>query len=522
MSSRRSRGRKSNTKESKQAAPPSKTLTLTIPPRPPTAAGSVEEASQPEELDEPTTPPCESPPGSFINPATPSEAATTQKKPVKTVASASCSLDAVFQDISDDSDAQKDAAPPPKRVRKKKESVAVDEELDEKLNRIVLLIPQSSGGGNKRKTIPSSASYEDVLSEVYTVIGCADVPRKPDLSYKHSDMTARSLPINLEGSDDWDGLCEDVVERQKKKKATVTVSIEVSEQYLLSLRSRAKEGKASQHSTASKKKKAKVTLMDLDNEDDDDNEGGDELIEKEKEYLEQLGKILSKCQRCGPNAFCRISRNGDHVNLTFQQRRGWAIALAHGTHGVTLNSPPTSEMFQKFHGSGVAKKAVAGPEPSTPVAPPMFMPSQMTPGAMNPFFMSPWSMLPHPAMFASPGISAAEASPRHHVKTPAKHELPSSDPPDKEGTEPYPEIEAFLMQLNKSQPRRSLMQYISEFDSHDYYNIDELANLQVGTLTGQSFNMSLGNAQYLIKEATKEVERIDRLRAKERKRARLS
>lgn len=72
--------------------------------------------------------------------------------------------------------------------------------------------------------------------------------------------------------------------------------------------------------------KKKLMLMDLDNEDDDD-EGDEGVMEKEKKFHEQLEKSLTRCQLCGPTKFCQISRTGQHVNLSFQQRRGWAVSL---------------------------------------------------------------------------------------------------------------------------------------------------------------------------------------------------
>jgi hypothetical protein len=50
-------------------------------------------------------------------------------------------------------------------------------------------------------------------------------------------------------------------------------------------------------------------------------------MEKEKKQLELLEKALSGCVRCGPEKFCKIDKSGNHVNLTFNQRRGWANAL---------------------------------------------------------------------------------------------------------------------------------------------------------------------------------------------------
>jgi hypothetical protein len=92
---------------------------------------------------------------------------------------------------------------------------------------IVLLIPQASGGSDKRKTLMSMDSFKDTLETVHETIGCADVKQKPSLAYKLSDASQRASSINLENEDDWLGLCEEVIDHQRKKKTTVAVSINV-------------------------------------------------------------------------------------------------------------------------------------------------------------------------------------------------------------------------------------------------------------------------------------------------------
>jgi len=100
------------------------------------------------------------------------------------------------------------------------------------LTGVVLLIPQLSGASDKRKTLSAKVSYQEALCIIYETIGCDDVKRKPDLSYKLSDASQKASPVGLGCDDDWEGLCEEVVDRQKKKKATIAVSILVSEQVL--------------------------------------------------------------------------------------------------------------------------------------------------------------------------------------------------------------------------------------------------------------------------------------------------
>jgi hypothetical protein len=87
-----------------------------------------------------------------------------------------------------------------------------------------------------------------------------------------------------------------------------------------------KGGKGTQKGGKSKTKQA---ILDLDNEDDeddeDDNKGG--IMEKERKCIEELQQTLSRCQLCGLTKFCKIGKSGQHVTLTFNQLRGWALAL---------------------------------------------------------------------------------------------------------------------------------------------------------------------------------------------------
>jgi hypothetical protein len=71
-----------------------------------------------------------------------------------------------------------------------------------------------------------------------------------------------------------------------------------------------------------------MALMDLDNKDSDGNSNADEaMAERERKALERLEKALGNCQKCGPSKLCKINKNGQHIHLTFNQRRGWSVEL---------------------------------------------------------------------------------------------------------------------------------------------------------------------------------------------------
>jgi hypothetical protein len=96
-------------------------------------------------------------------------------------------------------------------------------------------------------------------------------------------------------------------------------------QYMVSLH--AKAGKKSSKAVVVTKGKKKPVVLDLDHKEDEEDEGDDGTMEKEKKFLEQLQRALGGCQLCGPSKLCKINRNGEHINLTFNQLHRWAIAL---------------------------------------------------------------------------------------------------------------------------------------------------------------------------------------------------
>ena len=111
-----------------------------------------------------------------------------------------------------------------------------------------------------------------------------------------------------------------------------------SYQYLVSLQAhRSTTGVGA--SSSSKRKKGKLALLDLNGDSDDEGDGGDSSIpEKEMRASSQLEAVLTKCQKCGTSVYCKIAADGSHVNLTFQQRRAWAITLVCPVLPIVLDS----------------------------------------------------------------------------------------------------------------------------------------------------------------------------------------
>jgi hypothetical protein len=76
-------------------------------------------------------------------------------------------------------------------------------------------------------------------------------------------------------------------------------------------------------------KKGKMTAIDLENDDTDGDGEGDEGVEDaEKKAMADLDAAYRTCVKCGTAHLCKIDRAGNHVHLTFSQRRAWAVSLA--------------------------------------------------------------------------------------------------------------------------------------------------------------------------------------------------
>ncbi|KAJ7141515.1 hypothetical protein C8R46DRAFT_1233643 [Mycena filopes] len=264
---------------------------------------------------------------------------------------------------SDDSDASSTGKQKKKKQQKGKgkakkaaEPVVVDPD-----RKLVLMIPQASNAGTQRENLKHSTSFTDALDVIYETIGCADLAKKPALSYKLSNATVRAPAINLTSDADWDGCLEEVTDAERKKKAKISVSILVTEQYMALLRAKLNLNSVGAPQKG-KKGGRKLPILDLEHagSGDDDFDEGLGIMEKESKFLEQLQNHHGRCQVCGPSKACKIDRAANHHNLTNNQLRGWARSLAAGTHQVTLSQPPRDELFGMFHKNSV----------STPSAPP--------------------------------------------------------------------------------------------------------------------------------------------------------
>lgn len=164
--------------------------------------------------------------------------------------------------------------------------------------------------------------------------------------------------------------------------------------------------------------------------------------------------------------------------------------------------PPKGELFTEFHkqSSDVAINA----ENPNAASGAFGMPSAMPWQQMMPFLI--------PGMFQAMQAAAAAPVivPMPPTKPLARPAPPSSDPADQDDTVQYRFIRDFLSDLSHKHPQRGLVLYGPNFDLMDYYHVDELARMSQEDLTGSDFQMTVGNAKFVISEAKAEVKRVDR------------
>lgn len=89
------------------------------------------------------------------------------------------------------------------------------------------MVPRAQDEGTQRQQLSHATAFDDALDIIHEILGCADVPVKPNLMYKLSTALAKASPISLGCKEDWDGLLEEATAAEKK---SVTVSIIISDQ----------------------------------------------------------------------------------------------------------------------------------------------------------------------------------------------------------------------------------------------------------------------------------------------------
>ncbi|KAJ7029558.1 hypothetical protein C8F04DRAFT_1116199 [Mycena alexandri] len=347
---------------------------------------------------------------------------------------------------------------------------------------LVFMIPAATSKGNQRV--------------MYETIGCVTIPRKPTLAYKLSTSNVKTPTINLQTDDDWSGLITDATAKVKAKK---DVSVMIT--YMFSLCDKHKKS-----APKVKEKKGKMAIMDLENDDSDaENDDDVDLAGAEKEAMLKLEKEYGNCVKCGPGHLCKIDRNGNHVALSFPQRRGWCISLACGTKKVTVKTPPEGDLFSMFHGKGKATSPAPGP---AQLAYPGWYPPLMQPLG---FSMPGFPGYPPPPCLQPP--------PAPQFRSPRRPML-SSDPADELGVL-YRSIIAFINHLVNLHPERQGLGDVGDaLNTFRFFDISKIIDLTAADLGTDQFGnavgtavlitAALGDAQFLVKHVKKEVKRLEK------------
>ncbi|KAJ7231239.1 hypothetical protein C8J57DRAFT_1533868 [Mycena rebaudengoi] len=184
------------------------------------------------------------------------------------------------------------------------------------------------------------------------------------------------------------------------------------------------------------KLKQKIQILDLEHAEEGDNnfDNGLGIMEKEKQFLTKLQAEFGHCQLCGPTKACKINVSGSHQKLSNQQLSSWALASATGTHNVILKMPLNNDLFGTFF-----KKSRSVHEAATTNAPqptyPQYMPQ------------------PYDTTDANDGQSPAYQASGSKLTT----SFPSSNPPELDTMNPYPEITDFIQKLQDYQPKQQLL-----------------------------------------------------------------
>ncbi|KAJ7351606.1 hypothetical protein DFH08DRAFT_993266 [Mycena albidolilacea] len=218
-----------------------------------------------------------------------------------------------------DSDSDEEVAVQPKKKKSKAGPKKTVKEVDPaehpktSLLELVLMIPRAECEGSQREVLTHATTFDDALDIIYRTVGCTDIGKKPVLVYKLSTATTKVTPISLASQADWDGCLDEVTAAEGKKK--VNVNILVTEQ--------------SGVPAKSKGSKNRIRILDLEHTQsgEDDFDDGLGIMEKERNWIQQLQAKYTKCQLCGPTKSCKIDISSNHHNLSNNQLRAWAHSL---------------------------------------------------------------------------------------------------------------------------------------------------------------------------------------------------
>ncbi|KAF8526393.1 hypothetical protein JB92DRAFT_3108399 [Gautieria morchelliformis] len=365
-----------------------------------------------------------------------------------------------------------------------------------------------------RINIMSHTSFYTVINTLHDAIGCSGVKSKPKLKYKLTRVT-KAMLMRLQSVEDWEGLKEEIetVQGKKKNQASVAVEIIVPDDYMESLRHTLGKGKKPNKKGTGKGRGGQtwkeIKITDLNASDDERSVVSDDdhsrMSAKERGALQALKETLKPCDlsTCH-NKRCKVDKQGMHRDISWNQLRAWAKALAAGTYGVTYKVPPNSKHFEEFHGANAmanagtaeptrirAGHAVLGSDGPYPVMGQMAGHTAIGNNGSYPLMGQPQT--PHPAFYHpyAPQYGYHDPMQMMELAMAVLKKRPGPHKPDAQD--------------------RDLELFKTQFQSEHVHYIDELRGLTAEEFRDQ-FGFVWGDARFIHKAVEKAIHRVDKAR----------
>jgi hypothetical protein len=133
--------------------------------------------------------------------------------------------------------------------------------------------------------------------------------------------------------------------------------------------------------------------------------------------------------------------------------------------------------------------------------------------------LPPWTAWYPPAGMQPPPMQPPTVpSPSMSSHTLDRTRTRSSDSGYDDDKEKYPSISEFFSNLVQRHPHRSSLSSLTySFEAQDLYSINEIATFSEDKLRSE-FDVTLGNAQFILEQVKKEIKRVDRINQKKRAR----
>ncbi|KAF8522025.1 hypothetical protein JB92DRAFT_3110806 [Gautieria morchelliformis] len=450
------------------------------------------------------------------------------------------------------SGSESDSIPPESSIATNPTSKPVIAGKKDAAKSITFLVPDGTDADETRTriNIMSHTSFYTVINTLHDAIGCSGVKSKPKLKYKLTRVT-KAMLMRLQSVEDWEGLKEEIetVQGKKKNQASVAVEIIVPDDYMESLHHTLGKGKNANKKGTGKGRgghtRKEIKITDLNASDDERSVVSDDdhsrMSAKERGALQALKETLRPCDlsTCR-NECCKVDKQGMHRDISWNQLRAWAEALAAGTYGVTYKVPPNSKHFEEFHGNtantvanaGTAEPtriraghAVLGSDGPYPVMGQMAGHTAIGTNGSSPLMGQPQT--PHPAFYHPYAPQYGYHDPMQmmelamavlkkgqgRTRSPSPATGPSSDGPEITAAHPFPTVSDFIdmLTIQPDAQDRDLELFKTQFQSEHVHYIDELRGLTAEEFKDQ-FGFVWGDARFIHKAVEKAIHRVDKAR----------